>query len=542
MKKFIKLLMIASVLPSAAIAKSIPVSNQPFRGFEVTAPEHTGKSVASRSTLGVDDAISKAPEGKVTLLSRSGKAYYSTWSGLKQANYSGIASELVECDNGDVYLKNPVSMLPTNLYIKGQRKDKTMVFELPQVAYLEPYYGNIYPYKFTNCIYCEETDTYYAVNSEDAKDHNLETVSDTFVVEILDNGTYRYTAAKNGDIMAGLVDIESDKWVGYGEILSVWEPFNATLTQAPEGLETEDVAVYSEGEGYYAKMGYDNDDVYIQGLFSNMPSAWVKGTRKGDKVVFNSGQYIGIEAQNNVFSYFVGATYDTETNRLNYNDALTFNYDDETNMLVAEEGQAAVLSAAADEIAYIEYLLYPEIHSFPSNMSYNPAAPVQIDYEYSPIYHDLCVRFIIPDTNEEGLLLDKKYIYYSFFVDDEVFVFTTADYPTFKEDMSLFPYSFTDGREIMFIDGIHEAWFYFDEPKPVGVQSFYIKDGEVLGQSSKLQTSGVRDVVSEESKVVESTEYYNSCGQRISKPSNGFYIKVTNFGDGTRTAEKSIVK
>lgn len=538
--------MAAAVVPSAAMAGSITVANQPFRAFEVTAPEHTGNSVASRAGLGIDDAITTAPEGKVTMLTRSGKAYYATWNAFYEGEYSSLAAELVECDNGDVYLKNPVSMLTTNLYIKGQRQDKTLVFELPQVAYLEPYYENIYPYKFTNCIYSDSTDTYYPVNSAKAQELNLPSVADTFVVEMLEDGTYRYTAPENGDVIAGLVDIDSDMWVGYGEILSVWQPVDYTLTAIPEGLVTEDIAIYSEEVGHYAKIGFDNDDVYVQGLFTQMPSAWIKGTRKGDSVVFASGQYTGIYGQYNAYTFFVGARYDSEANRLVYADAITFDYNKEGNMLIAKENEAAVLSGEANDVAYIEYLLNPEFHWFPSDMSYDPEAPALVEYDYSPKYHDLCVRFTLPDVNKDGLLLDVNNIYYSFYVDDKLFVFDPVAYPTIKEEMSLIPYSFTDGREIMFLGGIHEAWFYFDEPKPVGIQAFYIKNGETLGKSditiASDQTSGIEEVVANGSQDVKSIEYYNVSGQKVSKPANGLYIKVTNYTDGTRSTEKSMVK
>lgn len=94
---------------------------------------------AAAPGLTIDDAISTPPSGKVTKLSRDGDAIYSVWGQMNRADYLSVASELVECDNGDVYLKDPVSQLPTGLYIKGHKEGQKLVFDLPQVAYLESY-------------------------------------------------------------------------------------------------------------------------------------------------------------------------------------------------------------------------------------------------------------------------------------------------------------------------------------------------------------------------------------------------------------------
>ncbi|MBR1620783.1 MAG: hypothetical protein IJ669_01515, partial [Prevotella sp.] len=41
------------------------------------------------------------------------------------------------------------------------------------------------------------------------------------------------------------------------------------------------------------KIGFDGNDVYIQGLCGYLPEAWIKGVRNGSEVTFESGQFYG---------------------------------------------------------------------------------------------------------------------------------------------------------------------------------------------------------------------------------------------------------
>ena len=76
-----------------------------------------------------------------------------------------------------------------------------------------------------------------------------------------------------------------------------------TPTEAPAGLETETYSMM--GFSYYTfselkhdvTVGFDGNDVYVQGLFSQAPETWVKGVISGENVTFAKDQYIGnIEA------------------------------------------------------------------------------------------------------------------------------------------------------------------------------------------------------------------------------------------------------
>lgn len=67
----------------------------------------------------------------------------------------------------------------------------------------------------------------------------------------------------------------------------------------PATLSTADYQLigYMDGTGiftdYNVKVGFDGDDVYVQGIYPALPTAWIKGTIDGDKVRFVTPQYVG---------------------------------------------------------------------------------------------------------------------------------------------------------------------------------------------------------------------------------------------------------
>ena len=82
------------------------------------------------------------------------------------------------------------------------------------------------------------------------------------------------------------------------------------------------------------QIGFDNNDVYIQGLCEYLGDAWVKGTRSGNKIVFPTGQYMGTDEGDDC--YFVGQdknTYAIVDVVLNYN-AQTGEYTLPNNLLI----------------------------------------------------------------------------------------------------------------------------------------------------------------------------------------------------------------
>lgn len=92
------------------------------------------------------------------------------------------------------------------------------------------------------------------------------------------------------------------------------------VVTVPAGLKTEDytfkfleyVPAQKEGaQGSFEegsadiKIGFNGNDVYVQGVSHNLPEAWVKGTIANGKATFATGQYFGFVSKD-----YQGKTYD----------------------------------------------------------------------------------------------------------------------------------------------------------------------------------------------------------------------------------------
>ena len=136
------------------------------------------------------------------------------------------------------------------------------------------------------------------------------------------------------------------------------EPVDPRITP-PEGLETEEwtfAAYFFDGDETSTektiKIGFDGNDVYVQGIGYYQPEAWIKGTLSDDgkTITFASGQYYGayLDAYDMWF-----AAYDMVKQELV---PITVDYDAEAGIITWPESSVIVENAAEDE--YYPYGYY----------------------------------------------------------------------------------------------------------------------------------------------------------------------------------------
>ena len=116
----------------------------------------------------------------------------------------------------------------------------------------------------------------------------------------------------------------------------------------PEGIET--ATWYYNGYNAYGsvegevQVAFDGSDIYLQGLYSSMPEAWVKGVISGDKATFETGQFLGLYYSTTEV-YFLGADadnnvkdvvfdYDADNGRLMTTDFAVFSSDGTLNNIM----------------------------------------------------------------------------------------------------------------------------------------------------------------------------------------------------------------
>lgn len=87
------------------------------------------------------------------------------------------------------------------------------------------------------------------------------------------------------------------------------------------------MGMYTYGNSTYnVNIGFDGDDVYMQGLLYYAPTAWIKGTRNADgSLTFEKNQYLGTVEGYDV--YVVPCSDEDEDNPAEIYDTFTFTYD-----------------------------------------------------------------------------------------------------------------------------------------------------------------------------------------------------------------------
>lgn len=131
----------------------------------------------------------------------------------------------------------------------------------------------------------------------------------------------------------------------------VTEQPSTELITPPEGLVTAEMPFTAAGtdddfEGTVL-VGWDNNDVYIQGLCVDFPTAWIKGTLNDGVVTFKKFQYIGAYG-GSMPIWTVGTNAKSEMVEF------TMKYDEEANMFTANN--ILVENASYEKIYYLEKL------------------------------------------------------------------------------------------------------------------------------------------------------------------------------------------
>ena len=119
------------------------------------------------------------------------------------------------------------------------------------------------------------------------------------------------------------------------------------VTTVPEGLTTQPyhLTAYECSEGkdldYGVEVGFAQDAIYVRGISSVFPDAWVRGDIVGTKVYFMRNQYLG--------DYSIGTkTYNIWMTGINHDEAYftaaEFDYDATTGTLTQIEGNWLVIN------------------------------------------------------------------------------------------------------------------------------------------------------------------------------------------------------
>lgn len=278
--------------------------------------------------------ITEQPAGELKTYDRAGYAYYVVNDYVRRGAQTGTI-DIVFAEGNKVYLKDPLSKLIVNTWVEGTLSDDGTTITLPMGQNIQYDTEVQQPIAIKMVEFDEDTEEMTVLDNAQV----TYTIGDD---KITLNGTSKYTCI-------GAVWATSNEWAGFADYSSVYTPAITDVTvEVPAGLTT---AVYkfkgNEYQGgelnYNTKVGFDGNDVYIQGILTDMPNAWIKGTRNGNTVTFASNQYLGLLAGKPV--------YMTAVNRMNTSEIqdLVFTYD-EANGTFSNTTQFLLLNASRNTV------------------------------------------------------------------------------------------------------------------------------------------------------------------------------------------------
>ena len=457
------------------------------QGARVALTEHnrlTGKAAkqaGSSRKRAAGAAIYDQPEGEQVLYNRSGSAYYTYWGYVYNTTLSGAVGNVVFGEGGKVYIKNLVSQAGANTWVEGTLVGTTSIrIDLPQVAIEYPAYG--YNLEVAKVKYDEEAGWYVK--------------SDNQTLTLRYNSTTGAITYTNTQEIIGLIYDDDESWSGYADWNLSFTKVTDQLTEAPDGLETEQYSLTADGyDGSLVQVGFQGNDVYVQGLDANLPETWVKGTISGDEVTFASGQYIGADEVAGYHQYLVSATaeevydedYDEYYTQYTLADGdITFQYDAATKTLSGSS--TFLINGGKTVVNYLSALTSATIAPF-TEVAATPATPLinelfeggygyyQSGYGWG--YLDFDVK--AADTEDNYILPEK--LSYQLWVkvngEERPLTLSGWDY-TRQEDETLteLPYNYSDGWDVYSTGQNKNVYYYVVGPEAYGVQAIYRGAGE----------------------------------------------------------------
>lgn len=298
------------------------------------------RHIAALRSMGevIDDngVIIRPADGERKVYNRSGRALIydpdgDSWLIDEQSGQVDI----VKCDDGTVYIRDIISNYRTGAWMKGTLTGNTITIATGQLVNYESTY-----------------DVPYAVywGKKDGRDYlrNDERDEITFTI---DDDRIVLDASDEDNIVGIFYEYENttffSNWGDYESVYAYdhdFTPLEVVTVTPPANLPTH--SWYTRGHFYEGSsvpfrdqvtIGFDGNDIYLQGLFSDFPQAWMHGVIDGETVMFNGLQLQGESEGKEIYAigyngYSLTAfemTYDAESGMLQSVNVLLANGSDE---------------------------------------------------------------------------------------------------------------------------------------------------------------------------------------------------------------------
>lgn len=455
------------------------------------------------------------------------------------------SSAEVAFDGEDIYVKG-LGYYFEEAWIKGSIADGIATFPSGQ------FIGNDEDSKIYLLGYDEEEETICDIQfAYDAEAQTLTQLTDYIIV----NANSKTEFDANG------------YWTN--AFLYAGEPVIVDPVEAPENLVTETYLFTAKGLEYseedeveegaeeedpfvdiaeQVQVGFDGDDLYIQGLSSDCPEFWVKATKNEEgNYIIPANQYMGtwdVGGYGILFYDYYFTAIDEEDNFLD----IVLTVDPETGAITTD--QLLALNGNKRQLEY--YMLFANVAITKIvEVAATPADPTVVAFKVAGETYPK-VEFSIPTTSVDGAVLLESNLSYQIFIEkdgeEQPLTLTTDLYTKLEEDMTVIPYTFEDGWDIY--KGGERVYLNQDIEEikswtKIGVKSIYTAAGETRESNiawydleAYWYAVGINTVAAGDQLV----QYFDLQGRAAKASQKGLLIKQVRQQDGSVKTTKVIRK
>lgn len=369
------------------------VANTPYKSTSRKTTTQEGNVTVTTDANGIITDVTGV-EPKMYERSATGTTYYPSDQKFYFAAQSGMVTIVEDGDN--VYIKDPITRLSTGAWVKGTKSGNVIT-----VATHQPL--------LYNAGYDATVSLRWGVFSGgfNAADDYAEAFTYTVNGDVLTlEGTAKHDNPDGAYMMSAFWDDDNSP-INYADAETVlsynagYVPPSTELVTLPAGVEYTGwymnyTSVTSNDQtlikNQSVNVAFAGNDVYVQGISTAFPDAWVKGTIDGTTVKFDKFQYVG--AYNGAIDcWFIG--YDTDESVIT---DVTATYDATAKTITFVED--ALINAATDRVYYLSWFSDVVISEEAEEVPVLVALPDGA--EYTGWYMN-CV-----DAGEETLIKNQK--------------------------------------------------------------------------------------------------------------------------------------
>lgn len=445
-----------------------------------------------------------------------------------QAYESSSASKIVFGENNDVYFYDILSDAGLGTYTKGTMSGETITVELPQLAYFSDDYG--YGYELTLLKY-------------NSIKKQFRPVEGSVEFDVFDDGTLVLNLPGDANEYAlGFIYTDDEEYAGLAEFSMVYEPADLNIATIPEDVTLE-TYYYNDGVfGYPVQVGFDANNLYIQGLCYDMgKDNVIVGSLNGNTAEVAQDQCLGVYGGYFIYTKCVVLNDAMDDFELDADDAVCKLSVDRTNKVISygeDTDNYLIFNAALDEVYYLTFFEDLYINT-QETMAGTPQNPFDLYYtdDYYEWYGYYSFMFSVPNVSTEGNVLDNNCLYYRVYIDGELYEFVPDEnywmYVDLPAPTTEVPFDFTNDNDFYFWGAIdREVGIYDENISTIGVQSVYKYNGVTTESDIITIDATAVEAIFNNADVVK-TEYFDLNGRRILNPAKGICISRSTMSDGS---------